>query len=481
MALSFCNAAFAQHTGTFTPTGDMMTARGRHTATLLPDGKVLIAGGYTSVGAGSSLSSAELYDPSTGSFTPTGSMSTGRHSHTAILLPDGKVLIAGGFCFGGACTLRGPLASAEIYDPATGTFSATRNLAKADGNLPAILLNDGRVLIDEIYNGNSDLAELYDPVTGTFSRTGDPLVSYVQTVTLLPDGRVLLVSCCTAAAEQLYDPTSGTFNLTDTTKRINPEGFGAAALTDGTVLFAGGYAEDVDSYSSGAELYDPSSGSFRPAGDMTTARENHTATLLPDGTVLIAGGQAKPFSTPSVATSAEIYDPATGTFSPTGNMTGPHIDHKATLLLDGRVLLTGGYTPGQQPPIAEVYTPSILMPIPVVGAVRFDPIVVPGGSSYSVGLSGSNLTPDMFFDIRFTVPESTESAVALNWQKGLVANHQVPIGLALGNWTISGVRAHRIETDHTGNFFPVSATITVSPLYPSTQIFSDLGKTRQPH
>jgi len=163
LVLSFCHAALAQHTGTFTTTGDMMTARGRHTATLLPDGKVLIAGGYTSVGPGSSLSSAELYDPSTGSFTPTGNMSTGRHSHTAILLPDGKVLIAGGFCFGGACTLRGPLASAEIYDPTTGSFSATGKMTKADGNLPAILLNDGRVLIDEIYNGNSDLAELYIP------------------------------------------------------------------------------------------------------------------------------------------------------------------------------------------------------------------------------------------------------------------------------------------------------------------------------
>ena len=461
LVLSFCNVGLAQHTGTFTPTGDMLIpARTGHTATLLPDGKVLIAGGS---GWGWSFSSAELYDPSTGSFTATGDMTTGRAWHTAILLPDGKVLIAGGFCGGvGPCTNRGPLASAELYDPATGTFSATGNMATANGNLPAILLNDGKVLIDDVgYAGSPDVAELYDPATGTFSRTGDPLVKLApQTATLLPDGRVLLVSCC--MAEQLYDPASGTFSLTDKTKRIHYDGFAAAALTDGTVLFAGGYSDIGDSYSSGAELYDPSSGSFRPTGNMTTGRQSHTATLLPDGTVLIAGGQGNPFSNPPATISAEIYDPATGAFSRTRDMTGAHESHTATLLLDGRVLLTGGRTPDLKPASAELYIPSVLVPIPVVGAVRFDRIVVPAGSSYSVDLSGSNLTPEMFFDVRFTSPQGNESAVVLNWQKGLVENHDVPAGLAPGSWTINGVRAHEIETDHTGNFVPVSATITVS-------------------
>src|SRR6516162_5041260 len=119
LVLSFCNVALAQPAGTFTPTGDMMTARTGHTATLLPNGKVLIAGGHACCGPGGSFFSAELYDPSTGSFTATGNMSTVRYNHTAILLPDSKVLIAGGFCGGvGACTLRGPLASTELYDPA---------------------------------------------------------------------------------------------------------------------------------------------------------------------------------------------------------------------------------------------------------------------------------------------------------------------------------------------------------------------------
>jgi hypothetical protein len=465
LALSFCHVALAQHTGAFTPTGDMMTARAGHTATLLSDGKVLIAGGKGRCGPGSTFFSAELYDPSTGSFTATGNMSTGRYNHTAILLPDGKVLIAGGFCSGvGACTLTGPLASAELYDPATGTFSATGNMATADGGPAAILLNDGKVLIAHGRNAPSPSAELYDPVTGTFSGTGDQLGlkwSGTQTAALLADGRVLLVICCTA--EQLYDPASGTFSLTDKRKRIYHDGFGAAALTDGTVLFAGGYIAEGDTYSSGAELYDPSSESFLPTGNMATGRSYHTATLLPDGTVLIAGGEGKPSSNPTAATSAEIFDAATGAFSRTGDMTDGHIAHTATLLLDGRVLLTGGYTPDLKSASAELYIPSILVPIPVVGAVRFDRMVVPAGSSFSVDLSGSNLTPEMFFDVRFTSPGSNESAVALNWQKGLLANHEVPAGLALGSWTITDVRAHEIETDHTGNFFPVSATITVSP------------------
>jgi hypothetical protein len=149
-------------------------------------------------------------------------------------------------------------------------------------------------------------------------------------------------------------------------------------------------------------------------------------------------------------------------------MTAGRASHTATLLNDGKVLIAGGndYTNAFPPVIlssAELYIPSILIPTPVVKTVRFDRVVVPAGSSYSVDLSGSNLTPEMFFDVRFIGPGSNESAVVLNWQRGLAVKHDVPAGTPLGAWIINGVRAHEIETDHTGIFFPVSATITVSP------------------
>jgi hypothetical protein len=108
----------------------------------------------------------------------------------------------------------------------------------------------------------------------------------------------------------------------------------------------------------------------------------------------------------------------------------------------------------------EVQSPSIAL---IVTGLQFDRTNVPAGSSYAVNVSGSNLTSQTFFDVRFTSPGSNQSAVVLNWQKGLAARHDVLVGTAPGFWTINGVRAHQIETDHTGNFVPVSATITVSP------------------
>ena len=147
-------------------------------------------------------------------------------------------------------------------------------------------------------------------------------------------------------------------------------------------------------------------------------------------------------------------------------MVASRADHTATLLLDGRVLLAGGYTgsyPFSTNSSAELYVPSVLSPTPVAKTLLFDRSVVGPGSSYSVNIAGSNLSPQTFFDLRFIGPGTSESAVVLNWQRGLAASHDVTAGIASGNWTITGVRAHEIETDHTGSFFPVSATITVSP------------------
>jgi Galactose oxidase, central domain len=225
-------------------------------------------------------------------------------------------------------------------------------------------------------------------------------------------------------------------------------------------LVAGG-SNDVEEYAS-AELYDPSTEQFIAIGNMTRPRMDHTATLLRDGTVLMAGGQLSP----GVVASTELYDPATGTFTATADMASGRFFHTATLLMDGRILIAGGYTSWPSTPnsnSAELYVPSVLVPAQVVAGLGFDRTSVVAGTSYSVNVSGANLTAQTFFDVRFISPGSKASDVVLNWQRGFTASHEVPAIIASGSWRITGVRAHEIETDHTGDFFPVSATLTVSP------------------
>ena len=180
LPLLLSGLAIAQLPGTFAQTGSLSAIRQFHTATLLTNGKVLIAGGFFIPGYAGSYSvraSTELYDPSTGIFAVASSMTTGRYFHTATLLPDGKVLITGGnnSVYGGC--FCAPLASAEVYDPSTGTFTASANMTAPRSTHTATLLNNGKVLITGGYvNGRSAGAELYDPSTGTFSATGSEML-----------------------------------------------------------------------------------------------------------------------------------------------------------------------------------------------------------------------------------------------------------------------------------------------------------------
>jgi len=328
----------------------LTTARAAHTATLLPDGKVLITGGFG--GNFQPLASAELYDPSTRKFTPTSNMNTSRAWHTAILLANGKVLITGGVQDSQFSTF---LVSAEIYDPSIGTFAATGNMILG-GRVRSTLLPDDRVFIAE--DGNA--AEIYDPASGTFALTGaytSPNPLLVDTATLLPNGKVLVTGCaaqCSVGATELFDPQTGTFGLTGPRRAWDAIST-ATLLMNGTVLFVEG---NDSALPDDAEIYDPATGVFTHIGFTSGIHEFSAAARLPDGTVLIAGGQlAGGNGNPS----AELYVPATSMFNSAGNMiTGRH-EHTATLLPDGTVLLAGGYSSWPAPTSsAEIYKPKAM-------------------------------------------------------------------------------------------------------------------------
>ena len=336
-------------------TSGMHTARSAATATLLKNGKVLIAGGAKRENLTENVyASAELYDPATGKFSATGSMNSARSYATAALLSDGRVLIAGGegcsnrrSCDVASVSLQ-TLASAELYDPATGKFTPTGSMTGGRHYGASALLPNGRVLLA----GGDKCAELYDPNSGKFARTGKPTVqSSYNTVTLLPNGKVLVTeqSASLDTIAQLYDVASGAFAtvslaLPTGTKPVQYNGVtisrpvpsAATLLNDGRVLlFEGGYLE----------TYDPASGACADAGFISPAGGwvYPTATVMADGRVLFVGGYLEdPAGGARTATNtAVLYDP-TGGPSRTGSASADRVWQTATLLPDGSVLIAGG-------------------------------------------------------------------------------------------------------------------------------------------
>jgi hypothetical protein len=287
-------------TGTFTEiVGEDGAGIFGHTATLLPNGKVLLAGGFVNsvwdYGGSTSYNEANLYDSATGVFSGTGNMTANRGDHTATLLANGQVLIAGGADQDPTGT---GLASAELYDPSTGTFTQTGSMAGGRFLHTATLLQNGKVLIvGGALTSTSDpvaTAEVYDPATGTFTITGAMATAREQhTATLLTDGRVLIVGGTTStstgdlhptATVEVYDPSTGSFSVIGSMAEARTF-HTATLLPNGNVLVAGGGDEN-----STAEVYDPATGFFSITGGMEIGRSGHTATLLPNGSVLVAGG-----------------------------------------------------------------------------------------------------------------------------------------------------------------------------------------------
>jgi hypothetical protein len=334
------------------------TMRTYHTATRLADGRVLVACGWDS--ASVDLASAEVFDPVTATWSLTGPMSWGRNVATATLLQSGKVLVAGGLHEGWAIPL------AEVYDPATGSWSFTGSLAFGRRGPTATLLPSGKVLVAGGHDNNSGWtgylasAELYDPDTGTWTMTGSMAEGrYLAAAVLLPSGKVLVAGGYSneghiLSSAELYDPATGAWSPTGAMayQRFAPT---ATLLDSGEVLVAGGRDSTYDAYPTQAELYDPATGSFSPSGSLSVGRFFTSASLLPSGEVLLVGGWNNVFSRETgVVPGSELYDPQTGVWTEAGVPGEPRQGHTSTLLANGSVLVVGGNGAYPYLPIASV-------------------------------------------------------------------------------------------------------------------------------
>ena len=358
-----------------------------HTATLLMDGRVLVTGGQPVLEIigqtggpipPAGLISAEIYDPSTGRWSLTGSMTDPRRLHGAVVLRDGMVLVSGGLTDEFTRDVAGafvdyvfPIVSAEVYDPSTGTWSLigdmpedTVRLIGTQGNRPSILLEsleNGKVLA---VGGLGPSAALYDRSSNTWASAGGPTTSpdirtrQWHTSALLGGGRVVYIGGWGDRGQldsvELYYPMTGSSSPTGSLigRRALPT---AVVLADGRVLVTGGFGGGAAALSlASAEIYDPSSGTWSGTGGMATGRVQHTATLLSDGRVLVVGGVSN--------RATEIYDPSTENWSKAADTIERRGDgHTATLLMDGRVLVAGGASGSRLQPFdvtsAEVYDP----------------------------------------------------------------------------------------------------------------------------
>jgi N-acetylneuraminic acid mutarotase len=302
----------------------MSDCRFFHTASVLKNGQVLVAGGYIddpehSKNVKYTLDGAELYDSTTRSWTSTGSLNHERHSHTASVLPNGKVLVVGGLD-------DDFLNSAELYDPSTGNWSTTDSMYYKRVWHTTIVLVNGKVLITggiSNENGTSKTVELYDPSTEKWENVSSMnYARFGHTATLLTNGKVLVVGG--------LDRTGNVLNST--------------------------------------ELFDPSTGTWTVTGSMINERSKHTASLLTNGKVLVVGGGTSNAMFPggNPINTAEIYDPSTGTWTNTSSMHYERAWHTASVLENGNVLVVGGnQIDNTSAFIPELYNSSTYTLIPI--------------------------------------------------------------------------------------------------------------------
>ena len=363
--------------------------RDSHTATLLANGKVLVAGGYNSWS--NFLATATLYDPATGTWVATENMSTRRFGHSATLLASGKVLVTGG------CNYDEP--QAELYDPGTGTWKLTGIVPlNFEVTKPSVLLPNGKVLVFA-----RQKAAIYDPLADSWALAAAPLIDCSQpTVTLLPNGTVLLAggndnsNYQAVSSAQIFNPTAGTWTFSGSmlSARFRHT---ATLLSNGKVLVAGG----TINYSTGlasAELYDPLTGVWSAAPAMPGGRQSSNAVRLPEGKVLIAGSNDLSDST------ALLFNAETMDWSVTSPLTPPRRSSSMTPLSDGRVLIAGGFASS---PVNDYLSDAVLFEldrIPEIvvenaaGTSLIDGTAVATLGSVQVGITGTAVT----FTIRNT-------------------------------------------------------------------------------
>jgi hypothetical protein len=356
------STAEARTSGLWSSAANLITGRKEHTATLLQNGTVLVAGGTN--GRDTALASAELYNPKTNRWIPAGTMGTTRLDHSATLLPSGKVLVVGGL---DAAFPTSTLASAELYDPITSAWSAAAPMSAGRARHTATGLLDGRVLVVggesfTLRGGQLLGAEIYDPATNRWSATAPMLQNGIgQSATLMRDGRVLVAGgrdgSGTISSAEIYDPQQDRWYAAApmTTGR---EGHTATLLANGEVLVTGGLAREAQRLAtvapfSTAEVYDPHANRWSTIASMAEARDEYTATLLRDGRLLVVGGTGQ--------SRVEVYDPARNTWS-TVSATMIRYLHTATRLPDGRVLVVGGYEL-ESLDSALLYDPSATAPV----------------------------------------------------------------------------------------------------------------------